>query len=322
MRRNKLILLVGFYLLSLYASPNSFGQDTLKTDSAVESSINVTGRVDQKRVPLNRFLKFIVKIEWVGEIDRYQVSELEDPIMENFEVYSTSSADHRMSEGGVSKAARIYEFSLKPLSMGMGYIEGVMVKYIDNETGEGHHLITNRIEVEVVESVPEPGSNRYFFKWIISILIMLTIFGLVGYGLWKKKQVKKKHAEEIKVIPLEEEFLKSLHETIDLSKQELNVNNSFWELSTLFRKYLSKKYQFPALEYTTDQIMNELSITQVDERDLDDIKEILDKCDLVKFAGGEGKRPELERVYTLFESILESNLIRQKDEPEQDMSEQ
>ena len=41
---------------------------------------------------------------------------------------------------------------------------------------------------------------------------------------------------------------------------------------------------------------------------LSEIQEILHVCDVAKFAGGEGDRSQLDRVYSQIESILEKNL--------------
>jgi hypothetical protein len=242
-------------------------------------------------------------------LKRYQISELENPILENFEITTTSAADRRMSEAGLMKAAKVYELVLKPKSIGMGYIEPLIVKYIDNETGEAHSLITSRLSAKVVDPVAEPGSNQGLMKWILVAAIVLAAFILVIF-FWQKRREEKRRqeAEAVNVVPLEQEFLSKLRETVNLKSPDVKINEAFWALSRIVRQYLSQKYQIPALESTSEKIVSDLSGFQVDQTILNNLQEILTVSDLAKFAGAEGNRSELDRVYTLVEALLERNI--------------
>ncbi len=295
-----------FFLLFLLINFDGFAQDT--STVAYESTIKVSTEVDKKEVALNRQVVCSVIVEWSGDLKRYQISEIENPIVENFEIIKTSAADRRLIEAGVEKAAKIYEFVLAPKSLGMGYIENVIVKYIDNDTGEGQSLITPRLNVKVVDPVPEPGSKSWIIKWIVLAIVLITALILMWLLQRKKAEKKRKEAEALKIVPLEEEFLTQLHESIKLNAPGVNMNEVFWLLSKITRKYLLQKYQIPALESTTEKILQELSILELDQTMLNNIQEILTVSDLAKFAGSEANRNELDRIYTLLEAILERNL--------------
>jgi len=306
MRYQRVYLFVCLFFILITFTLEGIAKDTTNVD--YESTIKVTANVDTKEVPLNRQVTCSVIVEWTGDLKRYQISEVENPVIKNFEIVSTSAADRRLSEGGVEKAANIYEFVLKPKSLGMGYIENVIVKYIDNETGEGHSLITPRLNIKVIESVPEPGSKSWLVKWIILVVFVVAVFIILLIWQRKVQKRKKKEAETVKVVPLEEEYLTQLRESLDLNSPELNINEAFWILSKITRKYLSKKYQVLALESTTEKIISELSGFNIDQTVINNIQEILSVSDLAKFAGSEGNRNELDRTYTLLEAVLERNL--------------
>lgn len=306
MRLLKVYLLVFSSVLFFLSCGLVLAQDS--TLAKNESMVKVTGRVNKKKVPLNRFLTFTVKVEWTGDIDRYLISELEDPIFENLEIYSTSSADFRMSENGVSKAAKSFEFLLKPKNLGMAYIEAVMVKYIDNQSGDGYHLVTNRINVEIIDPEPEPGSRNNLFYWIIILTVLVA--AIVGIAIWRYrlKAEKREQGESIELVPLEDEFLKNLRESVDINNPDLSISDTYYHFSKIFRKYLAQKYNIAALELTTDELVSSLKNMELEEVMLSEIQEILRVCDVAKFAGGEGDRSQLDRVYSQIESILEKNL--------------
>ncbi len=281
-----------------------------------DSTIKISAEVNKKEVPLNDSLLLKVTLTWMGDIKRYQISEVEPPIVENFEIISTAAADRRISERGIEKAFKIYEFVLKPKSMGMGYIESIIVKYLDNETGDGHSLLTTRLNVKIVSPVAKPGSKTWLIKWLVAAILLLGGFAL--FVLWQKKQrdQRKRDAQIVTVVPLEQEFLTNLRSSLNLSDSGLQSSQALWSISTMLRKYLSQKYQVPALESTTEKIIGELSTLQLDQAFLNNIQEVLTVCDLAKFAGTETNRSELDRVYTLVEALLERNLGESKTENE------
>ncbi|NOZ60824.1 MAG: protein BatD [Calditrichaeota bacterium] len=293
-----------FLLLLFMAFFNFSAQAQDSTAATVSSEIRITSTVDRKQVPLNRTLKLTVRVEWSGDVSRYQISELEDPILNNLEIYSTSSADFRTSEGGVAKAARTYEFILKPKTLGMAYIEGVIVKYIDSTTGEGHSLTTNRINVEVVESEPEPNSGRGLLFWLLAVALPIVVGGGVASFVKKKLEKRKRKQFYVPVKSLEEEFLETLHQSLSADTVAPNLNQGYYVLSKITRRYLKRKYRIDALELTTDEILKSLSKRDdVEKNMVDMIDEVLRTCDLAKFSGSQGDVSEYQRLYTLFESI-------------------
>lgn len=312
MRYQRTCFITSLFLIFIVCNLPGNAQDTTVVD--IESTIGLSAEVDKKEVPLNRQVICSVTVEWIGDIKRYQISEIENPVVQNFEIIKTSAADRRLSEGGVAKAARIYEFILQPKSLGMGYIENVIVKYIDNETGEGESLITPRINVKVIDPVAEPGSKNWIIKWILLAFVVLAIFIFLWNWQKKIKERKRKEAEAVKVVPLEDEYLTQLRESANLNSPDIRINEAFWLLSKITRKYLSQKYQIPALESTTEKIIAELSDFNLDQTMLNNIQEILAVSDVAKFAGSEGNRNELDRTYTLLEAILERNLGEAKAE--------
>ena len=305
MSRSIFYSFIGWYFFLLLIDCPVFAKDSTFVD--YDSTIKISADVNKKVVPLNDSLLLKVTLTWTGNIKRYQISELEPPIVENFDIIATAAADRRISESGIDKAFKIYEFVLKPKSMGMGYIEGIIVKYIDNETGDGHSLLTTRLNVKIVSPVAKPGSKTWLIKWIVAAILLLAGFALVILWHKKKRDQRKREAQIVTIVSLEEEFLTSLRSSLKLNDSDVKVNPALWSISTILRKYLSQKYQVPALESTTEKIISELSILQLDQSILNNIHEVLTVCDLAKFAGAETNRSELDRVYTLVEALLERN---------------
>ncbi|HDP99694.1 MAG TPA: hypothetical protein ENN22_11005 [bacterium] len=306
--RFRFVVISLFYSISLaFSAP----QDS--TVEALASVVKVTGRVDQKRVPLNDSLIFTVRIEWSGDIGRYQISELEDPIINNLEIVATSSADYRMDHQGQAIAAKTFEFVLIPKTIGMAYIEAVIVKYIDNTTGEGHHLMTNRIDVEVFEPILKSGQSWLLLYLVVILVAVIVIVLAALYWMKRRQALKRQRAEAVPIVSLEQEYLSQLKQAVDPDDPNREVSESFFVISKIFRKYLARKYDFAALEQTTERIIQKLKSFDLDEELINNASEILHVCDVAKFGGSEGYQDQLDRIYTLVEMIFENNLVKNGD---------
>ncbi|MBN2012396.1 hypothetical protein JW960_23910 [candidate division KSB1 bacterium] len=286
---------------------HSFAQDsTLVPSNDLTSGIRVSARLAQQHVPLNRTLTFIIQVEWYGDLERYKISEVETPTVRNFTIFSNSSSDRREMVNGQMKAIKTFEFDLKPQELGMGYIDGVIVKYIDTETGEGQHLITNRLEAKVVDLLPEPGDMSKLYSMIGLGVIGLAV--VVAVIIWFRRRQQIRRNVEPPPPPLEETYLTELKSSLSLNASDLNIKDGFVVVSRIYRRYLGEKYQFPATNALIDEITSVLSQNEKSERLIEITREVLGTCDVVKFSGGDGQKADLERVFTLVESVLQDEL--------------
>jgi len=285
----------------------SSAPDTLRQPSAGE--IKVTALLEQREVPLNRQAKVRVVIEWSGDIDRYEILEVENPALTNFELYGTATANRSEVVGGQVVTQRVYEFILKPKELGMGYVEGVVVRYRDSQTGREHQLVTNRLGIKVVDPIPEKEGRGL---WWIGIPISLALIGGIGYWVFQRQRALRRAREEEKPKPiLEELYLQHLQERIDLKSPA--VIQGFSELSKLHRQYLAQKFGLQALEMTTAELVRSLEESGCEERIIRDTQDVLASCDVVKFSGGEASPVELERIYGKVEALLRDYLRIEKE---------
>lgn len=297
------LLLIGFLFISI-----SFSQvtDSTAIDSeALTGRIKASARVNPKEVPQNRTVTYTVEIRWQGDLDRFEIEKLESPVLTNLEIVGNSSSNWVGELEGVIQAVKTYEFILKPLALGMAYIDGLIIEYKDKELDKAHRLVTSRLEVKVIDPIIERGSGLLVVTG--GIILGLMVISAGGFYLIKRK--KEKEAEErlraIESIPVEEKYLSEIRQKVDIQKNE--ISESFSVISKIFRRYLSERYQLSALETTTQEIISEFKKMAVAEKIIEEVEELLKTCDVAKFSGGLLERASLDRAYTLFEDILSRN---------------
>ncbi len=280
-------------------------QETQKTE------IKISTVVSQIEIPLNRTFELKVTLSWIGDSAKYTVVNFENPILTNFDIVGTSATNRSELVNNQIHIFKDSIYTLQPKELGMGYVEGVIVKVHDNIVDKDETLSTQRIPVEVVDPVPEKGEEGIGWLFILIPFMVLILGSSFFFWFRRRRRYQKKSVEE-PILPIESHFLEELRGQLDLNHPDLQ--GDFSTLSKLLRRYLEEKFSLRALELTTDKLLDSLGETPLEQHQIDSVKEILARSDEIKFSGIQGTQEELTRFYTLIEGILENLLHISKEE--------
>jgi hypothetical protein len=133
-----------------------------------------------------------------------------------------------------------------------------------------------------------PLNFKELLPWLAAglgaVLIVGTVFWLIVRYLRRKKDPEKyihKALEPAHVLAFRE--LDKLKEDKLWARGE--VKQYYTRLTEITRQYIERQYDIPAMESTTDEILQAFQRANTDDQLLDDIlKELLELADLVKFA--------------------------------------
>jgi hypothetical protein len=125
-------------------------------------------------------------------------------------------------------------------------------------------------------------------SWVWWIIIGILIIVGVAYLILKFKNKKDKKKRRI---PPYQKALQSLQE-LDNSKliENRNLKEYYSQLTEISRRYLEEKVEIRALEYTSNELVNELEQKRksqnlnIDSELIEDFKKVLQRADLAKFA--------------------------------------
>jgi len=138
-----------------------------------------------------------------------------------------------------------------------------------------------------IKDIKEPLNPQYvladFLVWIlIALLLFLTIYLFKKF--YKKKSNQKEIKEVKKIIP---PHLLALEELAKIEKKELwqsgKIKEYHSEISESLRKYIENRYNFNALELTTNEILEYIK-NHISVEIFNELKKILEMSDLAKFA--------------------------------------
>lgn len=292
------LFLTAFFIVFI----SSFSQDV-----SPKEEITVTAEASQSSVPLNHTVDVVIEIKWKGAQGRYIVDNFDNPTITGFTVASTSSSNIVEDINGVLYSKKVYIFTLKPAELGMGYIDGVFLKYTDSETNESNTVVTKRISIKVTNPVYETDYSR-----IIYLVIILFVLIGGGFLVYRIMRNKRKRAEElIASQQIERDIEGELREALKnyLPDASADLNSFLNSISQLLYKYIAQKYDVETAGLTKDEITVVLKEKNADERIIGNVGIFIEKSDVYRFSGTRIELSEYEQIYSLLESIIEKNVI-------------
>ncbi len=178
------------------------------------------------------------------------------------------------------------------------------------------HVATVPVDTTKVKQFPikaiksEPYIFDDFKPYLWWVALGVLIIGLILYFVLKKK--KEEVIEEI--VPALPPFEEAMEKLQELDKKLLWQNNRvkayYSELTEIVRGYIERELNIPALENTTDEIMDMLQELYrsneivTSKETVQKLKELLREADLVKFAKSKPLSDEIEEDRKDVEEIV------------------
>ena len=174
---------------------------------------------------------------------------------------------------------------------------------------------TTQVKKFPIKSIKsEPYTFDYFKIYLYLLLSAIAIIGFWIYWFVIRKQKQRKEEKTYKVLPPFEEAIYKLNELDEkLLWQNNKVKEYYSELTEIIRGFIERELKVPALENTTDEILEALKnfedaeTIQVSKETLKTLQELLHEADLVKFAKSKPLAVEIKEDRKDAEDII-SNL--------------
>ncbi len=148
-------------------------------------------------------------------------------------------------------------------------------------------------DIKPIANIKAPWTH-YIWK-AMAILCLLAL----GYWLWKKWQNKSTPKSEPDcALTAEEKAMQELNELQTRGWMKLGrIRDHFFELSEIFRRYLENRYDFPAQEWTTEEITSHFkNFSDLSESQKLQTRTLLVEIDKVKFAKAQTHNDPIESV--------------------------
>jgi hypothetical protein len=168
----------------------------------------------------------------------------------------------------------------------------------------------------------EPYTFADYKNYIWGLLALLLLIAIILYFVLRKKPTEEEKIAKIPPFDLAKQRLK------DLDDKKLIKHNRikpyYVELTDIVRTFIEREMNIPALESTTDELMeiitdfNESSNLNIPDQTIVKLKQLLKEADLVKFAKSKPLLNEIELHRNYAENIIDKfhpdSVVEEKEE--------
>ncbi|MDG1040176.1 MAG: LPXTG cell wall anchor domain-containing protein [Polaribacter sp.] len=168
----------------------------------------------------------------------------------------------------------------------------------------------------------EPMQFDDYKPYIWYVLIAIILIGLLLYFILRKKKEK---IEEI-IVPTLPPFEEAIQKLQQLDEKLLWQNNQikeyYSELTEIVRGFIERELKVPALESTTDELIdiltdfNDLKAISTTKETIKKLRDLLREADLVKFAKSRPMSEQIEANRKDAEEVVTELKPEAKEEPE------
>lgn len=262
--------------------------------SSANAQVSATLRADSSQIQIGDHLNIRLTI---SQPNNYTVSfPVITDTLGNMELISASKIDTSV-ESDKKILTQLYTVSAYDSGE---YRAGAVKVFFKNSNGESDSVLSNEIPITVntldVDTTKPfkaikapldvPYSWKEFIWYIVTFIVLMTVV-IAGAILWNKRRKQKPLVVE-RPKPKDPAHIWARKELKKLEDEKLWQNNEtksyYSRLTDILRQYLEYRYNWLALESTTEEIQSEISNYNLKEKAKENLLSTLRTADLVKFA--------------------------------------
>jgi hypothetical protein len=132
----------------------------------------------------------------------------------------------------------------------------------------------------------EPFRPAYYLRYLPYLIGVLVVVAILVYAYRRRPKPVREASQPLPpVVPPDVWAMQQLDAlTADRLWQRGDVKGHYSRLTDIFRDYLERRYRIHAREQTTGEITRQLSGLQIDTHVVEDVAQLLEIADYVKFA--------------------------------------
>ncbi len=172
--------------------------------------------------------------------------------------------------------------------------------------------VLNSPNAELKDIKPPVVPPVNYWRWVLlagGVLLLMGLALLGWYGYRRRKEGQPLFRKEV-IRPAHEialEAIQALRESDLLARQDYKT--FFTRLSDIVRTYLENRFFVPAMEATTDEILEAISSLDLEAEHRGRLEQVLRLCDLVKFARYQPEPTEIEGALAMTKAFVQGTRI-------------
>ena len=242
-------------------------------------------------------------------LDLIDLNNLQHVEMESPKVKRVKFRETGLDEVVANKALYEVIYPLRAFAPGKHTLPPIKIKYTDADGNDASiqtpvysfevRAVKPADATEIKDTKPPLGPPRSSLAYILVVVLLLTIIG-VFILLYLRKRFQPTD------LPIKAPVRRPPHEVAYERLKQIEAMNLVaqgrmkeyhTEITQVIRQYIEARYSIPALELTTEDLLERLRHTAIEDGNLSLIRNFFAHCNLVKFARYQPSKPEAhERI--------------------------
>lgn len=300
---------------SVLFSHNSFAQN--------DGGINYGVKLDTNVIVIGDQINLQLSVEQPKEL-KIGFPVFSDSIVKGVEIIKQTPLDTTALDNGVIKVNKNYTitsfdggvYKLKPFEF---QVYGSVNQILRTDTlllgVKTMQIDTTKGNFDIVMPIQTPVSFAEIAPWLLGgLLVLALIVFLIWYFRFRQKD------EPLFAVskPIEPAHVIALKKLDEIKQQKLwqggKVKQFHSDLTDTIRTYLDERYNMSTQESTTDEILEAVNSVEVNNKWHVNLREVLERADLAKFAKFQPLPNENEQSLKYAYQIIESTILVEKEE--------
>ena len=181
-----------------------------------------------------------------------------------------------------------------------------------NTTVDGN--ATSMTDIHDIKPLLDMGSD---LQWLYVLLGVLVLAGLawLAWHLWQRRKKPVPAVPAPPPVPAHIEALAALDALA--AQKDISAKPYYYKLSAILRRYLERRYRFPAAEMTTEELLPQLDRLPLDADLPYGGKTFCLSADPIKFAGMPAGRQQMNAHMELTRHFVDRTAVRENDSPDE-----
>lgn len=302
------VYLLGLIFLSLSSVR---GWSATSTQEPPTAPFTVEAQVDRSTITIGDPIVYVITVRHPPDISLANAIQI--PNSPDFEV-SRAEDFHRKEDGWLIEGKKV---TLTSFRLGEFVLDAIAVNGLDSR-GKTQTVQSPKIYITVISAQKGPPAKdirgiksvveipfRFIKKYGIGfgMLSFLTLAAILIMRRFKK--IKGSDIELRQILSPEDEAFSQLHSLFDSALlRQGKTKEYFLKLSDILRVYFEKRYLIFAVEATTGEILRLLKEKEISSELLTETREVLEMCDLAKFAKWKPEPLEILKLNQMTEAIV------------------
>lgn len=167
---------------------------------------------------------------------------------------------------------------------------------------------TTMTDIHDIKPALAVGPDLTWLWWLLGALVLLGLAAL-AWWLWRRRKQKPVEAPAPPPVPPEVEALQALDALA--ADGRLAAKDYYFRLSAVLRRYMERRYGFPAEEMTSEELLPMLATLELDSGLTREVKTFCGRSDLIKFAGAPAGRSRMQDDLALVRRFVEQTVAKE-----------